>query len=32
MALPSSGQIHFGALADDNSSASRANISMKTES
>ena len=32
MALPSSGQIHLGALADNNSSASRANISMKTES
>jgi len=31
MALPSSGQIHMGALADNNSSASRANISMKTE-
>ena len=32
MALPSSGQIHLGALADNNSSASRADLSMKTES
>ena len=32
MALPSSGQIHLGALADNNSSASRANISLQTYS
>ena len=33
MALPSSGnEINFGALADNRSSASRANISLKQES
>ena len=30
--IPSSGQISFGALADNNSSASKANISLQTES
>jgi hypothetical protein len=30
MALPSSGQIHFGALVDNKDSASRADISIKT--
>ena len=32
MALPSSGQLSMGAIADNNSSASRANISLQTES